>query len=201
MPCLCAVRRSPVAANNRGILATSVKKPPNLKAKMRPCCHQRTLNVQRSWRRRSMVSISYSSELPFRQIFCHASQCRRLFFICSHCYRNHRYCSPDCRELSSIEQRRAARRRHRQSPEGRDDGRDRQRAYRRRKADLARAEAQKTVMDHTPNPPLSSGIIASPPVAAPIKAPWRPFLSTFGRIVCHFCGRVGRFLNPFIESG
>lgn len=148
-----------------------------------------------------MVLISSSSELPFRQIFCHASQCRRLFFICSHCYRNHRYCSPDCRELSSIEQRRAARRRYRQSPEGRDDGRDRQRNYRRRKADLARAAAQKNVMDHTPNPPLTSGIIASPPVAAPIVAPWRPFLSTSGRIVCHFCGRVGRFLNPFIESG
>ena len=81
-----------------------------------------------------MVLISSSSELPFRQIFCHARECRRLFFICSHCYRNHRYCSPDCRELSSIEQRRAARRRYRQSPEGRDDGRDRQREYRRRTA-------------------------------------------------------------------
>lgn len=147
-----------------------------------------------------MVLISSSSELPFRQIFCHAQECRRLFFICSHCYRNHRYCSPDCRELTSIEQRRAARRRYRQSPEGRDDGRDRQREYRRRKADLARAAAQKTVMDHTPHPPLTSGIITSPPVAAPIVAQQRPFLSTSGRIVCHFCGRVGRFLNPFIES-
>jgi hypothetical protein len=56
-------------------------------------------------------------------------------------------------------------------------------------------------MDHTPNPPLTSGIIASPPVAAPIVVQQRPFLSTSGRIVCHFCGRVGRFLNPFIESG
>ncbi|MGH9766416.1 MAG: hypothetical protein ACREAB_03200, partial [Blastocatellia bacterium] len=74
--------------------------------------------------------------------------------------------------------------------------RDRQREYRRRKADLARAAAQKTVMDKTPNPPLTSGIIASPPVRAPIEAPGRPFLSTFGRIVCHFYGRVGRFLNP-----
>jgi hypothetical protein len=148
-----------------------------------------------------MVSISSSSELPFRQVFCHASQCRRLFFICSHCYRNHRYCSPDCRELSSIEQRRAARRRYRQSLEGRADQRDRQRNYRRRKADLARAAAEKNVMDQTPNPSLTSGIIASPPVAAPVKAHRRPFLSALGRIVCHFCGRVGRFLNPFIESG
>jgi hypothetical protein len=56
-------------------------------------------------------------------------------------------------------------------------------------------------MDQTPNPPLTSGIIASPPVASPLEAQWRPFLSSFGRIVCHFCGRVGRFLNPFIESG
>lgn len=100
-----------------------------------------------------------------------------------------------------IEQRRAARRRHRQSPEGRDDARDRQRDYRRRKADLARAEAQKNVMDQTLTPALTSGMIASPPVSAPSEASRRPFLSEFGFIVCHFCGRVGRFLNPFIESG
>ena len=148
-----------------------------------------------------MVLIASSSELPFRQIFCHASQCRRLFFMCSHCYRNHRYCSPDCREISGVEQRRAARRRYRQSPEARADGRDRQRNYRRRKADLARTEAQRNVMDHTPHPPLTSAIIAAPPVATPIAARQRPFLSTFGLIVCRFCGRVGRFLNPFIESG
>jgi hypothetical protein len=148
-----------------------------------------------------MVLISSPSELPFRQVFCHASQCRRLFFICSHCYRNHRYCSPDCRELSSTEQRRAARLRYRQSPEGRADGRDRQRNYRRRKADLARATAEKNVMDQTQNPPLTSGMIAAPPVAAANQAHRRPFLSTLGRIVCHFCGRVGRFLNPFDESG
>jgi hypothetical protein len=148
-----------------------------------------------------MVLISSSSELPFRQVFCHASQCRRLFFICSHCYRNHRYCSPDCRELSGIEQRRAARLRYRQSPEARADQRDRQRNYRRRKADLARDAAEKNVMDQTPAMTPASGMIASPPVAAPVRAPRRSFLSELGGIVCHFCGRVGRFLNPFDESG
>jgi hypothetical protein len=56
-------------------------------------------------------------------------------------------------------------------------------------------------MDQTPNPPLTSGIIASPPGAAPPEAHRRPFLSASGLIVCHFCGRVGHFLNPFIESG
>jgi hypothetical protein len=56
-------------------------------------------------------------------------------------------------------------------------------------------------MDQTPEMTPTSGIIASPPVAAPLEAHWRPFLSTLGRIVCHFCGRVGRFLNPFAESG
>ena len=148
-----------------------------------------------------MVLFSEPSERPFRQVFCHAFQCRRLFFICSHCYRRQRYCSPDCRLASRRKQLRAARRRYRQSPEGQADGRDRQRAYRRRKADLARAAAQKTVMDQTPEMAPASGIIASPPVAAPAKVHWRPFLSTRGRIVCHFCGRVGRFLNPFIDSG
>jgi hypothetical protein len=56
-------------------------------------------------------------------------------------------------------------------------------------------------MDQTPEMTPSSGIIASPPVTAPLPAHRRPFLSTLGWIVCHFCGRVGRFLNPFLESG
>jgi hypothetical protein len=56
-------------------------------------------------------------------------------------------------------------------------------------------------MDHTYNQPLTSAIIAAPPVAAPSEAQRQPFLSASGLIVCHFCGRVGRFLNPFIDSG
>ncbi len=148
-----------------------------------------------------MVLISHSSEQLFRQVFCHASQCRLLFFICSHCYRGQRYCSPACRSISRFEQLHVARRRYRQSPEGREDQRDRQREYRRRQADLARASSEKTVMDQTQNLPLTSGMITSPPVAAPLKAPRRSFLSELGEIVCHFCGRVGRFLNPFVESG
>jgi hypothetical protein len=148
-----------------------------------------------------MVLISSSSELPFRQVFCHASQCRLLFFVCSHCYRGQRYCSLACRLASRVEQLRVANRRHRQSPEGREDQRDRQREYRRRQADRARAWSEKTVMDQTPAMATASGMIASPPVAAPMSAPRQSFLSALGRIVCHFCGRVGRFLNPFDESG
>ena len=147
-----------------------------------------------------MVLVS-SSQIPFRQIFCHGVNCHRLFFICSSCYRNHRYCGNACRELADFENRRAARRRYRQSPEGQANGRDLQRKYRLRKADLARAAAQKTVMDKSSNRTLASAIIASPPFTAPCEAQRRPFLTEFGEIVCHFCGRVGRFLNPFIESG
>lgn len=82
-----------------------------------------------------------------------------------------------------IEQRRAARRRHRQSPEGRDDARDRQRDYRRRKADLARAEAQKNVMDQTLTPALTSGMIASasgPMAETMIKAALSTVLAASG---------------------
>jgi hypothetical protein len=148
-----------------------------------------------------MVSLLVSSPRPFRQVFCRARPCRLLFFICSHCYRGQKYCSQPCRQASRREQRRTANRRHRRSPEGRQDQKRRQREYRRRIADRARAAAKNNVMDHTPNPPFTSCIIAPPPVTAPLQAPQRPFLSTFGRIVCHFCGRGGRFLNPFDESG
>lgn len=175
-------------------------KPPNLIPKMLAMLPSAHAYVQCIWRWHFMVLVS-SSHIPFRQIYCHGLNCRRLFFICSSCYRNHRYCSKACRELADIENRRAARRRYRLSPEGQANGRDLQRKYRLRIADLARAEAQKTVMDNTPNPRLTSGIIASPPVTAPCEAQRRPFLSLFGQIVCHFCGRIGHFLNPFIESG
>jgi len=42
------------------------------------------------------------------------------------------YCSPACRIAARLQQRRRANRRHQQSPEGRQDHRDRQEEYRRR---------------------------------------------------------------------
>ena len=148
-----------------------------------------------------------SPQTVFRQRFCRASDCRILFFICSHCDRGQCYCSLVCRQGSRLEQRRVARRRHQDSPEGRLDHRDRQRAYRLRRAASARATTKENVTDHGSQSGTTSVTMPTPcnQHPEPIRSGWlrRMWLtaSDLGLIVCHFCGRVGRFLNPFHESG
>lgn len=167
------------------------------------CCHPWAPVVQ-LLPLRLMVLLAAPSDRPFRQRFCKSSDCRALFLICSHCDRGQRYCSLDCRIQSRIEQRRAARRRHQQSPEGRLDHRDRQRAYRRRKAASSAGVSTISVTDHASKASLDSATIASPPdsgLVEPISRRVRRILSEFGWLICHFCGRLGRFLNPFHEPG
>jgi len=170
---------------------------------MLQCCHRQALRVQRL-SLRFLVLLVASLEKSFRQRFCRAANCRALFFICTHCDRGQRYCSSACRLQTRLAQQRAARRRHQQSPEGRLDHRDRQRAYRRRQAPaLAHpsASAAKSVTDHGSNTALSFATIAPLRVTASARPRQRHFLAAGGRVVCHFCGRTGRLLNPFHEPG
>lgn len=67
------------------------------------------------------------------------NRCHRQVVICASCDRGHQYCSRACGEQSRIENRREARRRYRRTGRGRETGRDRQRRYRVRQADRARA--------------------------------------------------------------
>jgi len=69
-------------------------------------------------------------DVPLRQKVCRF--CGALFAICSSCDRGHAYCSPTCQVAGRQQSVRAARARHRSSPEGRLDHRDHQRAYRAR---------------------------------------------------------------------
>ena len=167
------------------------------------CCHPRAPVVQ-LLPLSPMALLAEPSDRPFRQRFCQSSSCGALFLICSHCDRGQRYCSLDCRLQSRAEQLRASRRRHQQSPEGRLDHRDRQRDYRRRKAASSAIISAISVTDHASKVSLDSATIASPPDsrgAKPIsQRVWR-LLSEFGWLTCHFCGRLGRFLNPFHEPG
>jgi hypothetical protein len=151
-----------------------------------------------------MVLLAAPSDKPFRQRFCQASNCRALFLICSHCDRGQRYCSPACRLQSRVAQLRAARRRHQQSPEGRLDHRDRQRAYRRRKAASSPPPSTIRVTDQASKASLTSATIATANdsgLAGPVSRHVRRVLSDLGWLLCHFCGRLGRFLNPFYEPG
>lgn len=56
--------------------------------------------------------------------------CLEVFWICRRCYRNHRYCSKNCRQEGRRASQRISRRKHQQSDEGRLDHRDRQKSYR-----------------------------------------------------------------------
>ena len=82
-----------------------------------------------------------------RQRICRGAGCGAVFWICCHCDRGHRYCGERCRRKTRRQQGRDANRRHQQSPEGRLDHRDRQRAYRERR--------RRRVTDH-PSPAASA---------------------------------------------
>jgi len=121
-----------------------------------------------------------------------------VFYLCRHCDRGQRYCSPRCREKSRRLQRRQANRRHQQSPEGRLDHRDRQRAYRRR--------LQARVTDQSSLPAFARVNLAVPPARASIEAAPAPDFrpshgaeDPIGWVVCQICGRRGRWVNPFPE--
>jgi hypothetical protein len=137
-------------------------------------------------------------------------RCQRLFAICSHCDRGHVYCGRLCSESARRDSLRRARRRHRRSPEGRLDHRDRERDRRRRRCFEAR------VGDHpsaTPEPAVKleaaldpSGISTEEPLADPVDnveildAP-RPHsvVPSSHRLRarhCRVCGRLGRWFRP-----
>jgi hypothetical protein len=139
----------------------------------------------------------------FRQGFCRAPGCGLLFLICSHCDRGQVYCGSSCRGTARRLQCRAANLRHQQSEEGRLDHRDRQRAYRGR---LATGR----VTDQGSQAPLTYDTVAGDLIADTGQAPSRACLSLArdaqgpfqaGRLTlaCSFCGRLGRFINPFSD--
>ena len=96
-------------------------------------------------------------EEPLRQRFCRGIDCGRVFWICRHCYRGHKYCSLRCRQKTRGQQTWAANRKHQKSPEGRDDHRDRNRAYR------ARRRRQRVTYHTSPAPSDSDSIDPAEP--------------------------------------
>ena len=161
------------------------------------------------------------SQPPFRQRFCLDRDCGGLFFICSHCDRGQRYCSVRCRQASRHRQLRLANQRYQRSPEARLDHRDHQRAYRLRKAHSESATTDSCVTDHgspsdlacatMPRPQLSESRAAWIRLPNPVSADsllrllevtgevLAHVLSRLGPVICRFCGRLGRFINPFYE--
>jgi hypothetical protein len=77
--------------------------------------------------------------------------CGEDFSICGHCYRNQGYCSKECRTKGFNEPRRRARKKHAESEEAKQDAKDRQNRYRKRKN-----EDPKNMTDQTSAPPSSN---------------------------------------------
>lgn len=125
-----------------------------------------------------------------RQRLCRWSGCGALSWICRRCDRGQCYCSQHCRCKARRAQRRAANLRHRKTPEGKLDQRDRQRAYRKRLAAIS-------VMDQGSIEELSAGKILLPAINAGIQAYITQAIHDSGTPCCCICGRIGRFVDPF----
>jgi hypothetical protein len=132
-------------------------------------------------------------------------------FVCPACERGQVYCSVSCSRLARRLQHREANRLYQQSKKGRLHHSDRQRAYRQRKARaLSQATASEKVTDHTyePSPacatmPQGASLVENEPPATIFSTSWldqRSCSADRQVVVCHFCGRRGRFVNLFQEG-
>lgn len=202
-------RVSPQEARIRSVCSgSSVDEPKSLMANARP-----VLIVARfrgfgpwprspSWGRRRILT-------PESWRLARCPRCRRLFALCSHCDRGHVYCGRLCSGGARCDSLRRARRRHRRSPEGRLDHRDRERERRRRR----RLEAR--VGDHpsaTPEltiklaPALDPSGISTEGTPADrvekveiLDAPRPVRVAASSRVLrvrrCRVCGRLGRWFR------
>ena len=139
-------------------------------------------------------------ETVLRLRVCLRGECRATFFLCPQCDRGQRYCSLQCRGQARLKQRRSANRRHQQSPEGRLDHRDRQRAYRSRRAQQ-RVTDQGSLLILSPSSSqcermdvISAGVA---PNAGKAWLPPGPEKRPGVWLCCRVCGRAGRFVDPF----
>jgi hypothetical protein len=130
---------------------------------------------------------------------CFDSECRATFFLCPDCDRGQRYCSLDCRRRARLQQRRRANRRHQQSPEGRLDHRDRQREYRRRRAQGCVTDQGSLSISSSSS--SECGLIDATPVDVQSRSgrtllPCSPEKRPGVWLYCRVCGRTGRFVDP-----
>lgn len=127
-------------------------------------------------------------QVVLRQRSCRGHDCGASFLICRSCDRGQQYCSDRCRSHARLQQHRRANARHQRSPEGRLDHRDRQRDYRLR-------HARRRVTDQGSPPPCRQRSIPSPDMASAgnrcPRAAWEP-------LRCALCGRLSRFIDPFV---
>ena len=133
------------------------------------------------------------TEVVLRQRVCRASGCGQVFWICRHCDRGQHYCSQLCRQQTRRQQHRLANRRHQQSPEGRQDHRDRQRAYRRRHSSPRVTDVSSLMLSFAGRMPLQCAL----PIRNLHDQENGALQRHHGLLRCVLCGRLGRFVEPF----
>jgi len=125
---------------------------------------------------------------------CRLRECGRIFCICRSCYRGQCYCSFHCRHTARRRQLKAANLRYRRTTEARLDQRDRQRAWRQRH--------KQSVMDQGSIAPQSAAVSVchdSPCCPSTAVSEEKTMVAhVYGRPRCVICGRIGRFVNPFL---
>ena len=138
----------------------------------------------------------HHGEAVLRQRVCSREECRAVFWICGHCDRGQRYCSPACRNDARLEQRRSANRRHQDSPEGRLDHRDRQREYRRRCGRVTDQGSLAITFPALCRSERTTPTTACSHSSAAFRQP-AGVQRSIPSLRCMVCGRSGRFVDPF----
>jgi hypothetical protein len=141
--------------------------------------------------------MAFQGEVVLRQRVCRGNRCHAVFWVCEHCDRGQRYCSPACRAAARVQQRRRANGRHQRTPEGRQDHRDRQREYRRRQCQLRVTDPSSASIISPAR--LVCGNVAATPRAGlgiPDALGRRPHPSVLV-LRCVICGRSGYWVDPF----
>lgn len=133
----------------------------------------------------------------FRQRVCHFPPCGGVFYLCPPCDRGQRYCSGRCGLKARRLQLRQANRRHQQTPEGRDDHRDRQREYRQRLKACVTDQGSAA-----PSVCAKNETMCSASSAPDLDGQWPAHRVAYDLaewVVCQICGCRGHWINTFAE--
>lgn len=137
-----------------------------------------------------------SLDESFREERC--GHCLRVFYACSNCDHGQLYCPGSCKEDARTLSKRAARTRHQESPEGREDHREAQQRYRDRCAERLRVTDQGgREVDKTETVPARMEPSAELPAEAQPRAGSgnAEVARSSGVVWCAFCGRESRWVR------
>lgn len=106
--------------------------------------------------------------------------CDQIFYVCQSCWRGQAYCCELCRSIAQKQQRKAARKRYRQTKKGK---RNHQKTERKRRGREKNEKKTETVGDASPTP---GGVYDTVPIIEPDNPPCCRFCGAGGSVVSHF---------------